>query len=240
MSGQVMDDGEIWWRESPIKVPVVEDGHPRMGRNLVSMHGHSFGIYGDYTVNIETLRDGEADLETLPQQITEEKDSSEYAPFYRYYGSPIFDFVDNIGRTETVQAGPYEAVYFETEEDVGKRTTLVGDDKNIGYSFFCVDIPICVYGIYNPRFDMIDISEEDYKAMLQSIVASTEPYNGEAFVELDPACDWNYDNFLERYTHHEGRLFWCTDFKGTSIGDISVIYPEEDEEDPAFMTTWPL
>lgn len=221
--------------EVSYEIPYIPEGRSKGGGNFVSLHGHSFCIYEKYTINVETLREKEADLETLPLQIAQEKQSDDYSLFYdkKYYVNQIYSSVEDIAKTEQVKVGDYDAVCFESSEFYA----FADGSKYIGYSFFCGDKPVCVYGVYTPvHLKFLNLTEDGFKNLLKSIVESVEPYNGEAFVELDPACDWNYKNYLERYSHGQnGKICWCTDYWGTYSGNVDVICPEEGDEDTAFF-----
>ena len=167
-------------------------------------HGHSFVHYDGYNMYVESLLDDEEyELETLFQQIWQQKRNEKYQPFYdrittwnQYFDETIADI------TETAYIGDTKAVYFEYTVPREEDPVTV-----FGYSFMYNDQPMCVYTYYMEGYNSIYSAVvgterktfEEIRQYVQYLILSMQPYQGEAFVVLDPQGNF-YNGFCSAAT----------------------------------------
>lgn len=173
-------------------------------------HGHSFMYYDNYRMYVEGLLDGEDySLETLFEKICQQKSNAKYEEFYTYLNSIKTGTPE---KTKQVKIGNIDAVYFEYKLPLEEGETKKDQVTVFGYSFVFNNQPLCVYSYYveeiqNP-FTRTAKTFEEVQQYAQYLIASIQPYNGEAFVELDKQGnfsksfadiqwinDYDYDSF---------------------------------------------
>lgn len=158
-------------------------------------HGHSFYYYDNYTMYVEGLLDNEDyTLETLFEQIAEQKQNDKYKQFYGYAG---YFKCGKPEKTEMFHINGRDALYFEYQLPPAE-----GDEASLitifGYSFEFEGKPLCVYSMYMEEhqnfFTRTEMTFDEVKQCAIYLISSMERYNGETFEELDQQGNF-YNSF---------------------------------------------
>lgn len=144
-----------------------------------------------YELSVEMSLEGETDLARLPIAISDEKGTvPDVTNDETSFGLRRVTALD---RTDNVQVGDYQAVYFEIDSPGEDKYT---DRAVMGYSFVFEGKPVCVTAYYGEHKKY---TKEEIQEILQYMMLTLESYHGEAFYELQP------DNHInEFYNNYKG------------------------------------